>query len=296
MATRSKSVQNKPLPSHARLREQTEPSVDMFIVHDERVESATSAPVLNALPHISRELPHETDYDNHNVLLQNKVMELSARISNELNSPLSTILVYTQLLLARGNLDQSSREGLESIYKEAQRANTITAALRSFARGGKAEKSLISIQEVIQRSLELLIPRLRGSNIEVAVKLQPDMPKTMADLCQMQQVFTDIITNAEQAMTEAHGRGKLYIKSQVVGEIIRITFDDDGPGIKPKDLKNIFDPFFSTKEAGLGLGLSICCAIIEGHGGCIYAVNRPAGGATFVVELPIIAQHQHALE
>jgi len=101
--------------------------------------------------------------------------------------------------------------------------------------------------------------------------------------------FVNIITNAEQAMTEAHGRGKLYIKSQVVGEIIRITFDDDGPGINPKDLKNIFDPFFSTKESGLGLGLNICCTIIEGHGGCIYAMNRPARGATFVVELPIIA-------
>jgi len=289
MATRSKSIQNNHLTKHARLHEQTEPSVDMFIVHDERIESAISAPVTNTLPDISRELPHETDYDCHKVLLQHKVMELSARISNEFNSPLSTILVYSQLLLARGNLDQSSREGLETIYKEAQRANTTTAALRSFARGVKTEKSLISIQEIIQKSLELLIPRLRDSNIEVVVKLQPDMPKTMADLCQMQQVFTDIITNAEQAMTEAHGRGKLYIKSQVVGEMIRITFDDDGPGIKPKDLKNIFDPFFSTREAGLGLGLNLCCAIIEGHGGCIYAVNNPGQGATFVVELPIIA-------
>jgi len=289
MATRSKSMQNNHLTKHARLHEQTEPSVDMFIVHDERIESATSAPVTNTLPDISKELPHETDYDYHNVLLQNRVTELSARISNELNRPLSTVLVYTQLLLARGNLDQSTREGLETIYKEAQRANTITTALRSFVLGAKAEKSLISIQEVIQKSLELLIPRLRDSNIEVAVKLQPDMPKTMADSCKMRQVFTDIITNAEQAMTEAHGRGKLYIKSQVVGEIIRITFDDDGPGIKPKDLKNIFDPFFSTKEAGLGLGLNICCAIIEGHSGCIYAMNKPEKGATFVVELPIIA-------
>ena len=288
MATRSKSMQNNHLTKHARLHEQTEPSVDLFIVHDERVESATSAPVLNTLPDISRELPHETDYDYHNVLLQNKVMELSARISNELNRPLISILVYTQILLARGNLDQSSREGLETIYKEAQRANTTTAALRSFARGGKAEKSLISIQEVIQKSLELLIPRLRDSNIEVVVKLQPDMPKTMADPNQMRQVFTDIINNAEQAMTEAHSRGKLYIKSQVVGEIIRVTFDDDGPGIKPKDLKNIFDPFFSTKEAGLGLGLTICFAIVEGHGGCIYAMNRNPKGATFVVELPIV--------
>ncbi len=217
------------------------------------------------------------------------MVELSTHIAHELNDPLGTILVYAQLLLGRGNLDGITREGLETIYRESQRANAVTAALLSYARRAKPEKSLISIQEVIVRSLELLIPRLGDSNIEVMVRLQPDMPKTMADPHQMQKVFTNIIANAEQAMTEAHGKGKLYIKAQVAGEIIRITFDDDGPGIPQHNLKNIFAPFFSTKEAGLGLGLTICCAILEGHGGSIYAMNRPGQGATFVVELPIVA-------
>ena len=289
MVTRSKSTQNRPLPTHVRLPEQMEPSVDMFIVHDERIEGAVPTPSSKTPPDISQELSREADYEYHNILLRNKVAELSARIARELNNPLGTILVYVQLLLARGNLDESGRECLQTIYKEAQRADAISTELISFARRGKPEKSLISIQEVIQKSLELLIPRLRGSNIEVVVKLQPDMPKTMADPHQMQRVFTNIITNAEQAMTEAHGKGRLHVKGQVAGEIIRITFDDDGPGIKPKDLKTIFDPFFSTTEAGLGLGLSVCCAIIEGHGGCIYAMNRPEKGATFVVELPIVA-------
>jgi two-component system NtrC family sensor kinase len=278
-----------PLPAHVGFGEQAEPSVDVFIVHDERIGGAVSAPVSKAPPDISQEPPREADYEYHNVLLQNKVMELSARISNELNRPLSTILVYTQLLLARGNLDESGRECLQNIYEEAQHAEAISTELLSFARRGKPEKSFVSIQEVIQKSLELLISRLRESNIEVVVKLQPDMPKTMADPYQMQKVFTNIIANAEQAMTEAYGKGRLYIKAQVVGEIIRITFGDDGPGIKPKDIKNIFDPFFSTRETGLGLGLNICCAIIEGHGGCIYAMNKPEKGATFVVELPIVA-------
>ena len=289
MVTRSKSTQNRPLPTHVRLPEQMDPSVDMFIVHDERIEGAVPTPSSKTPPDISQELSREADYEYHNILLRNKVAELSARIARELNNPLGTILVYVQLLLARGNLDESGRECLQTIYKEAQRADAISTELISFARRGKPEKSLISIQEVIQKSLELLIPRLRGSNIEVVVKLQPDMPKTMADPHQMQRVFTNIITNAEQAMTEAHGKGRLHVKGQVAGEIIRITFDDDGPGIKPKDLKTIFDPFFSTKEAGLGLGLSICCAILEGHGGCIYATNKPEKGATFVVELPIAA-------
>jgi len=289
MVTRSKSTQNRPLPTHVRLPEQMDPSVDMFIVHDERIEGAASAPISKTPPDIFKEQSGEAGDEYRNTLLRNKITELSARIAHELNNPLGTILVYVQLLLARGNLDESTRECLQTIYQEAQRADAISTELLSFARRGKPEKSLISIQEVIQKSLELLIPRLRGSNIEVVVKLQPDMPKTMADPYQMQRVFTNIIANAEQAMTEAHGKGRLHIKAQVAAEIIRITFDDDGPGIKPKDLKTIFDPFFSTKEAGLGLGLSVCCAIIEGHGGCIYAMNRPEKGATFVVELPIVA-------
>ncbi len=217
MVTRSKSMQNRPLPAHVKLPEQTEPSVDMFIIHDERIEGAASLPISKTPSDISKEPPREADYDYHNVLLQNKVTEVAARIAHELNNPLGTVLVYIQLLLARGNLDESTRECLQTIYKEAQRADAISTELLSFARRGKPEKSLISIQEVIQKSLELLIPRLRTSNIEVVVKLQPDMPKTMADPHQMQRVFTNIITNAEQAMTEAHGKGRLHIKAQVVG-------------------------------------------------------------------------------
>jgi two-component system, NtrC family, sensor kinase len=293
MVTRNKPLHNRPLPASVRPSEEerkvfapTEPEVDLFIVHDERIKDAPSG---NIPSEVSKEPPRETEYTLQKILFENKVAELASRVAHELNNPLATVLVYVQLLLARGNVDEITKEGLETIYREAQRATAITADLLSFARRGKPVRELISIQEVIQRSLELYIPRLRANNIELVVKLQPDIPRTMADTHQMQKVFVNIITNAEQAMTEAHGQGKLYIKAQVADEIIRITFEDNGPGIKPSNLKNIFDPFFTTKETGLGLGLSICCAIIEGHGGCIYAMNRPGQGATFVVELPIVA-------
>jgi signal transduction histidine kinase len=287
MTARNKSVQNKPLPTHVSLPEQMEPSVDLLIVHDERIEGANTAPNLDTLSNVSKEPPRETEYTLQNILLENKIAELASRVAHELNNPLATILVYVQLLLARGNIDGITKEGLGTIYREAQRASAINADLLCFARRGKPEKQLISIQEVIQRSLELHIHRLRENNIEVVVKLQPDIPKTMADSHQMQQVFANIIANAEQAMTEARGKGRLCIKAQVVGELIRITFADDGPGIPPHNLKSIFDPFFTTRRTGLGLGLSICCAIIEGHGGCIYAMSEPSRGATFVVELPV---------
>ena len=292
MVTKNKPLQNRPLPASARPSEEerkpfarTEPDVDLFIVHDERIKDT---PAGNIPSEVSKEPPRETEHTLQNILFENKVAELASRVARELNNPLATAMVYVQLLLARGNVDEITKEGLGTIYREAQRANAITADLLSFARRAKPERELISIQEVIQRSLELHIPRLRANNIELVVKLQPDIPRTMADPHQMQKVFANIIINAEQAMTEAHGKGSLYIKAQVAGEIIRITFEDNGPGIKSSSLKNIFDPFFTTRETGLGLGLSICCAIIEGHGGCIYAMNRPGQGATFVVELPIV--------
>jgi len=292
MVTRNKPLQNRPLPASVRPSEEerkvfarTEPEVDLFIVHDERIKDA---PAGNIPSEVSKESPRETEYTLQKILFENKVAELASRIAHELNNPIATVLVYVQLLLAKGNLDQSSKEGLETIYKEAQRASAIAAALLSFARRGKPEKQLISIQEVIQKSLELHILHLRANNIELVVKLQPDIPRTMADPHQLQKVFANIITNAEQAMTEAQGKGKLYIKAQVVDKIIRITFEDNGPGIKSSNLKNIFDPFFTTRETGLGLGLSICCGILESHGSCIYAMNRPGQGATFVVEIPIV--------
>lgn len=293
MVTRNKPLQNRPLPTSVRPSEKesrpiapTEPEVDLFIVHDERIKNA---PAGNIPSGISKKPPRETEYTLQKILFENKIAELAARVAHELNNPLATVLVYVQLLLARGNLDEITKEGLETMYKEAQRANTITTDLLSFARREKAEKQLISIQEVIQKSLELHILHLRANNIELVVKLQPDIPGTMADPHQMQQVFANIITNAEQAMTEAHGKGRLYIKAQVADEIIRITFEDNGPGIPQRNLKSIFDPFFTTREVGLGLGLSICCAILESHGGSIYAMNRPQKGSTFVVELPIVA-------
>jgi two-component system NtrC family sensor kinase len=296
MATRNKSMQNKPQPTSVESSEKdkplasADPSVELFIVQEESIDhvakSAATAPL--GLP---KESARRVDYTPYKILFENEVAEVSARVAQELNAPLATILVYTQLLLARGTLDEVTKQGVETIYRVGQQASSITTNLISFARRGKPEKQLISIQEVIQKSLGLHIPRLMANNIEVVVKLQPDIPNTMADPYQMQQVFANIITNAEQAMIEAHGKGRLYLKAQKVWKTIRITFEDDGPGIPQHNIERIFEPFFTTKDAGkgLGLGLSICSGIIESHNGKIYAMSGPAGGATFVVEIPILA-------
>ena len=219
------------------------------------------------------------------------VGELSAGIAHELNNPLAAIKGFAQLLIGGDDLDETVKKDLEAICMEAQRATKITQDLLSFARRHEPEKRLISINEALAKSLDLCSYQMKVNDIELSVEFDPDLPKTMADFFQMQEVFVNIIVNAEQAMAEAHAKGKLCVKTQRVGEMIQIIFTDDGPGIADENLKRIFDPFFTTKEVGkgTGLGLSICYGLIEGHGGHIYAKSRPGEGATFVVDLPVVS-------
>ncbi len=220
------------------------------------------------------------------------VGELTAGVAHELNNPLAAIQAYAELLSDKDDLDETTKSDAETIYKEAQRASRITSNLLSFARRYKPEKGLISINDVLGKSLELHAYRMRVNNIEIVTDLAPDLPMLMADFHQMQQVFVNIITNAEQAMTEAHGRGSLHVRTQIAGETIQITFTDSGPGISKDNLKRIFDPFFTTKDVGegTGLGLSICYGIVQEHSGHIYAKSKVDEGTTFVVEIPVISK------
>ena len=226
------------------------------------------------------------------------VGELAAGVAHELNNPLAAVQAFAQFLADRADLDEPMKSDVETIYREAQRASRITGSLLSFARRHKLEKQLISINETIEKSLELHAYRMKLSNIEVVMELAPDLPMTMADSDQMHQVFVNIITNAEQAMTAAHGRGRLCVKTQSVGGMIRIAFADNGPGISEDNLKRIFDQFFTTKDVGkgTGLGLSICYGIVEEHGGRLYTRSKLGKGATFVVELPIASGDQPVAE
>lgn len=218
------------------------------------------------------------------------VGELSAGVAHELNNPLAAIQGYAQFLSSSNNLDEATKKDVETIYREALRASKITQNLLSFARRHEPEKKFISLNEVVENTIELRAHPLKVSNIELVTELAPDLPKTMADFYQMQQVFVNLINNAEQAMVAAHGKGKLVIKTQKSDEVIQVTFTDDGPGISEENMKRIFDPFFTTKDVGkgTGLGLPICYGIVEAHGGRIYAKSKLGAGATFIVEIPIL--------
>ena len=150
----------------------------------------------------------------------------------------------------------------------------------------------VDINDVVQKALELRAYELKTGNIEVVTDLTPSLPKSMVDFHQIQEVFLNIILNAEQAMLEAKGRGKLIIKTKKMKDCIKISFTDDGPGVPAEYLDRIFDPFFTTRgeRGGTGLGLSVSYGIVVQHGGQINAESKPEKGATFSVELPITTE------
>lgn len=226
------------------------------------------------------------------------VGQLAAGVAHELNNPLAAVQGFAQLLADRKDLDDSVRDDVEQIFNEAKRATRITANLLSFARKHRPEKRLTCINDVIEKSLELHAYRMRVNNVDVQTELASDLPITMADFHQMQQVFVNIIANADQAMTEAHGKGKLSVRSQWSGDTIKITLADDGPGIPQEDLERIFEPFYTTKEEGkgTGLGLDICHGIVEAHGGRLRATSNVGEGTTFVIEIPVVSEGQAAEE
>ena len=215
--------------------------------------------------------------------------ELSSGIAHELNNPLTSVIGFSQLLM-EGDVPANMKEDLGIVNSEAQRAAAIVKNLLTFARKHAPVKQLSQVNTVIEDVLRLRAYEQKVNNIEVENRLSPNLPEIMIDHFQMQQVFLNVMVNAEFAMLEAHHRGKLVITTEKYGDVIRVIFTDDGPGISKENLKHVFDPFFTTKEVGkgTGLGLSICHGIVSEHGGKIYARSEKGHGTTFVVELPLI--------
>ena len=218
------------------------------------------------------------------------VRELVAGVAHEINNRLTIILGFSQLLSSR-DLPEPMGDQVQRIYSEAQRTAKIVQNLLSFARRREPEKRYLAVTEILERALELKSHDFKMDDIEVARRWAPNLPRIMADEHQMIQVILNILTNAEHAMTESGSGGKLDIGADRVDNKLRISFTDDGPGISGEQLRRIFDPSFTTKEVGkgTGLGLSICYGIVRQHGGEIWAESSPDKGATFYIELPIVA-------
>jgi two-component system sporulation sensor kinase A len=220
--------------------------------------------------------------------------QLAAGISHELNQPLTGIKGFTQAVLMELDKDSPFRQDLNKIVEQVDRMDKIIKNIRLFARKSNFQLEELDIIKPIEDSLMLLSQQLKVHNIRVNRTLAKDLPKIKGNSNQLQQVFLNLITNARDAMDSLNSADarELTIKACLSQDKknIEITFQDTGCGIPPKDLRNIFNPFFTTKSTAgsIGLGLSIAYRIIENHKGRIEVDSQVSKGTTFRIALPIV--------
>jgi PAS domain S-box-containing protein len=208
--------------------------------------------------------------------------------AHELNNPLTAILGMSDLL-KEGETNEARNRQLSILHQQARRATEIVQNLMYFSRPPAPGKSQVDLNELVERTLHLHAYSLRKNNITVDFLREQNLPPVMGDPHQLMQVFLNLVLNAEQAIREARDKGTLRIRLDKTDKNVSVIFQDDGPGIAPDILPNIFDPFYTTKRPGrgTGLGLSICKAVLKEHNGNIEASSAPGGGAVFTVTLPI---------
>ena len=220
-----------------------------------------------------------------------------AGVAHELNNPLAAVVGFSEIL-KKATADAKSRHYSETILKAALRCRKIVQSLLSFARREQPERKLVSMNSLIEMVLDIVAYSLRTSNIKVVTQLEADLPMVLVDTSQIQQVLLNIINNAHEAIEAGRQAGRLQIVTETRTPNIRITIQDNGPGIPREHLRRIFDPFFTTKEVGkgTGLGLSLCYGFIKEHGGTITPSSELGKGATFLIELPIAEKAETTAE
>ncbi len=214
--------------------------------------------------------------------------EMAAGIAHEINNPLTSIVGYSDLLKEE-DIPAHIKEDIETINSEASRAAEIIKNMLIFARKHDVSNTSVDINQVLESVISLRLREHSKYNIKVNALLSPDIPTVFADALRLQQVFLNLVINAEYYLIEENGKGVLTIKSERDGDIVRVSVSDNGPGIKEEHIGHLFDPFFTTKDVGkgTGLGLSICHGIVTEYGGNIYVRSKEGKGATFFVELPV---------
>lgn len=208
--------------------------------------------------------------------------------AHELNNPLTSILGLSEML-QESEASEQARKHLGMMHAQARKAAEIVQNLMFFSRPPAPGKSRVDVNELVQRTLHLHAYSLRKSNVTVDFAADTSLPSVVGEANQLMQVFLHLIQNAEQAIREVREKGTLRIRMARGEKNIFVSFQDDGPGIPPETLPNIFDPFYTTKRPGrgTGLGLSICKAVLKEHGGNVEASSIPGSGAVFTVTLPV---------
>jgi len=242
-----------------------------------------------ALNRMIHELQHRQE-----ILIQSHKLQavgtLTAGVAHELNNPINNIMLTANMLLEDyKNLDDNERlEMINDLVNQAERSKNIVTNLLDFARESELKSELLSIEKLVNETIQLISNQLKLSKVKLAVEIPPHLPSVYGDAQQLTQVLLNIILNAIDAMPQG---GNLRITAQLAKErdFIEIQVTDTGVGIPEHFLPHIFDPFFSRKPSGkkgTGLGLSVSLGIIRKHGGDIRVKSNVGTGTTFTIVLP----------
>lgn len=212
------------------------------------------------------------------------VGEMAAGVAHELNNPLTSVLGYAEIAMSEMPPGDPHRKDLEQIISEALRAHEIVRNLLNFSRQTGPLRQSTDLNQILHQTLAVIRYHLETSGLSIEEDYDAEIGQIYLDPGQIKQVFLNLLTNAYQAMPEG---GALSIRTARVGEEAAVSITDTGAGILPENLERIFDPFFSTKSSGTGLGLSVSLGIVQRHGGRIEVESTPGQGSTFTVWLPL---------
>jgi signal transduction histidine kinase len=212
--------------------------------------------------------------------------QLVGGAAHELNNPLTAMLGYAELLTAT-ELTPEQRSLAAKISQQTKRVRSLVSSLLSFAKQVPSSKTPVDVNAILQTCLKLSQPQMEVAHVASSIEMANPLPRVQADSNQLLQVFTHIINNAVNAMSERGGTVTVSTRSE--GDLVIIQFADTGPGMVEPD--RVFDPFYTTRPVGqgIGLGLSACYGIIQQHGGKIRGSNRETGGAIFQIDLPAVS-------
>ncbi len=213
--------------------------------------------------------------------------EMASTLAHEINQPLTAISNYLkgcQRLLERieGESAVVLRDAVGKAADQAVRAGQIIRRLREFLSRGESERRVESLPKLIEDASALALIGTKENGIDVSFRLDPEADRVLADRIQIQQVLVNLIRNAIEVMLESSGRRELGIGTAWKADgMVEVSVSDSGAGLAPEVAASLFQPFVTTKQKGMGLGLSICRTIVEAHGGKIWVEGRPGGGTVF---------------
>jgi signal transduction histidine kinase len=218
--------------------------------------------------------------------------EMASNLAHELGQPLGAVVNYAQACLrmvCRGsyNVERLSL-ALQQTVEQAQRAGAIIHRVRDFVRKDRARAECLNLTSLAGETLEFVSSEARGKGVRVAVETIDNLPPVRADRIQIEQVLLNLIFNSIDAMQQARSKARqVTIRFKALEGKVRVTVADTGPGLGKDVVEHIFEPFYTTKDKGMGMGLAICRSIIEAHSGRLWADSASGSGAVFHFTLPV---------